>query len=221
MILLATHTMPWISRLSPPPAPVAPGGGPGLVNRPPAEPESAPPVADGGDSSSFPTPEMPPAKIAPTVPPVAVAKRSTAEPDDLAAVVGGRGDAASSRRGGGLAAAAPLGGDFADIVKKALAEHRRQSGARRRSPAGGAESDITATGELVALVQQRLRERGYDPGSVDGSAGPQTRAAIRAFQRNTNGKPDGQISLALLQNLGVLGQAIHAFHDDGMPTASR
>jgi peptidoglycan hydrolase-like protein with peptidoglycan-binding domain len=40
----------------------------------------------------------------------------------------------------------------------------------------------------VADVQLALADRGYYRGRIDGIMGPQTRSAIRAFQRN-NGLP--------------------------------
>lgn len=111
---------------------------------------------------------------------------------------------------------APLAEDFATAVRKALSEHRGQSPVLGAMEASG----ITAAGEIVTLVQQRLRERGYDPGSVDGRAGPRTRAAIRKFQRDNNQEEDGDVSVALLQSLGILGQQIHAFGGEVAPTRS-
>ena len=40
----------------------------------------------------------------------------------------------------------------------------------------------TAAGQRIAHVQRDLAALGYDPGPADGILGPQTRAAIRAFQ---------------------------------------
>lgn len=46
-------------------------------------------------------------------------------------------------------------------------------------------------------VQERLNRRGYDAGTVDGVVGPQTRAAIKTWQR-ANGLPaTGQITLSM------------------------
>jgi peptidoglycan hydrolase-like protein with peptidoglycan-binding domain len=35
-------------------------------------------------------------------------------------------------------------------------------------------------------IQQALKDKGFDPGPVDGKAGPKTRDAIRAFQKANN-----------------------------------
>lgn len=53
-------------------------------------------------------------------------------------------------------------------------------------------------------LQRALRDRGFDPGPVDGISGPKTREAVREWQRQNNmqatGRPDQQM-------LGMLGIA--------------
>jgi len=41
-----------------------------------------------------------------------------------------------------------------------------------------------APGQVIQNVQLALRDQGYYPGAIDGLIGPQTRAALAAFQRN-------------------------------------
>ena len=50
-------------------------------------------------------------------------------------------------------------------------------------------------------LQERLARAGHDPGAVDGRIGPNTIAAVRAFQRQAGMIPDGYPSLDLLQRL--------------------
>ncbi len=50
-------------------------------------------------------------------------------------------------------------------------------------------------------MQQRLYERGFDPGSTDGVIGPATQGAIRAFQTSQGITPDGFASAGLLARL--------------------
>lgn len=58
-------------------------------------------------------------------------------------------------------------------------------------------------GSLVAQLQSRLAGRGYYRGAVDGVMGPETRRAIRAFER-ANGLPvDGLIDDQLLSTMGL------------------
>jgi Putative peptidoglycan binding domain len=55
----------------------------------------------------------------------------------------------------------------------------------------------------VAAVQRRLGELGYDSGIVDGVVGPQTRAAIAAFQSTHGMVVDGVITTRLLDRMGL------------------
>ncbi|PTW59469.1 membrane-bound lytic murein transglycosylase B [Breoghania corrubedonensis] len=50
-------------------------------------------------------------------------------------------------------------------------------------------------------MQALLNRRGHEAGTVDGKIGDRTRAAIRAYQRNTGMAPDGFASLSLLEML--------------------
>jgi membrane-bound lytic murein transglycosylase B len=50
-------------------------------------------------------------------------------------------------------------------------------------------------------LQQRLAAAGFDPGTADGKIGPNTIAALRAFQRSIGAVPDGYASLEMLQKL--------------------
>jgi len=57
--------------------------------------------------------------------------------------------------------------------------------------------------ETVKNVQQALRDKGFDPGSVDGVNGPGTRAALKKFQAQQNLAADGRIGPKTLDALGV------------------
>jgi len=88
----------------------------------------------------------------------------------------------------------------------------------KASPATAPETDVTAIGEAVRIVQQALAERGYDPGPVNGRAGHQTHAAIRKFQSAHGLDVTGAIDYALFENLGIVGPREHAFQPPkGMP----
>lgn len=53
----------------------------------------------------------------------------------------------------------------------------------------------------VRAIQRRLRALGYRPGPVDGVAGPRTREAIRAYQRDVGLAADGEPNVALWRRL--------------------
>ena len=56
-----------------------------------------------------------------------------------------------------------------------------------------------STGPQVAALQQQLRQRGFDPGQFDGSFGPSTDTAVRAFQQSVGLEPDGPNTIAALK----------------------
>jgi len=67
---------------------------------------------------------------------------------------------------------------------------------------GWPEGDRALTGAERAELQRRLTAAGFDAGAADGVIGPQTRAALRAFQRAAGVPVDGYPGpgvLALLQ----------------------
>ena len=67
------------------------------------------------------------------------------------------------------------------------------------SEGGKTEEYELLLGEVDAItdvtgVQTRLRNMGYDPGTVDGEEGDRTRAAIRAFQRSIGEEETGELT---------------------------
>lgn len=54
---------------------------------------------------------------------------------------------------------------------------------------------------LVTAIQEELRRHGHDPGPADGVFGGKTRNAIRAYQRDTGLRVDGQPTKELLDHL--------------------
>ncbi|MBV8867547.1 MAG: peptidoglycan-binding protein [Acidobacteriaceae bacterium] len=55
----------------------------------------------------------------------------------------------------------------------------------------------------VKNVQQALKDKGVDPGPVDGIDGPQTRAALKKYQTQQNLTADGRIGPKTMDSLGV------------------
>src|SRR5437899_1485842 len=56
---------------------------------------------------------------------------------------------------------------------------------------------------LVVEVQRRLARAGYYHGPIDGVLGPETRRAIRAYERDHNAPAYGVIDRQLLRTLGL------------------
>lgn len=81
------------------------------------------------------------------------------------------------------------------------------SGGRKHAAAHPASSDAAqprvtlAASPLIRDVQSALTRAGYDPGPVDGLAGPRTSSAISTYQSDNGLRADGQPSAALLQHL--------------------
>lgn len=57
--------------------------------------------------------------------------------------------------------------------------------------------------DTVREAQQALKDKGYDPGPIDGIDGPRTRAAIRSYQEKENITADGVLGPKTLDSLGV------------------
>ena len=55
--------------------------------------------------------------------------------------------------------------------------------------------------EVIKWVQQNLNDLGYNAGAVDGSRGPQTKQATRAYQKNNGLKVDGSAGPATIKSI--------------------
>lgn len=97
-----------------------------------------------------------------------------------------------------------LGGIFQrlrDMLSRLVQPARAQAA---QSPAGSGPMLRRGThGEPVSALQRRLKELGFDPGPVDGEFGPQTEAAVMAFQRQANLEADGVVGPRTWRNLGI------------------
>lgn len=93
----------------------------------------------------------------------------------------------------------------AQIVEGALHDAERLDERERTSSVpqvSSSGSTNISTGKPSAVVtrevQQLLSRLGYEPGPVDGSYGPKTSAAVKAYQRDAGLNPDGDINPTLL-----------------------
>lgn len=67
------------------------------------------------------------------------------------------------------------------------------------------EPRVSTTGSRgqVMAMQQALKDKGFDPGPIDGALGPLTTSAVKAYQRAENLTVTGRMDHELATNLGV------------------
>ncbi|MCU0790443.1 MAG: peptidoglycan-binding protein, partial [Nitratireductor sp.] len=79
-----------------------------------------------------------------------------------------------------------------------------KSGSGESAMLPGSALDATAAAvnrEMIAKVQAKLAQKGYDPGPADGQMGARTIDAVKAFQKEAGLPADGQITTELLKKL--------------------
>jgi peptidoglycan hydrolase-like protein with peptidoglycan-binding domain len=83
-----------------------------------------------------------------------------------------------------------------------------QAGTVEMGKSPGKSSDMSSTGKRggsanIKDVQQALKDKGHDPGPVDGAMGARTREALKSFQSASNLKPTGTLDAETAEKLGV------------------
>lgn len=69
-------------------------------------------------------------------------------------------------------------------------------------------------GAMVHRVQEALKQRGFDPGPVDGRFGDGTENAVRQFQTSKGLMADGIVGQQTWAALGFKGQVPHPVRID-------
>ncbi|HUG44731.1 MAG TPA: peptidoglycan-binding domain-containing protein [Acidobacteriota bacterium] len=67
----------------------------------------------------------------------------------------------------------------------------------------GVSDPLLGQSGIVREAQEKLSEKGFDPGPVDGLMGPQTRQAIRIFQRSNDLQESGRLDEPTQKALGL------------------
>jgi len=87
---------------------------------------------------------------------------------------------------------------LARLEKKVLPAPETETAAPAESTVAAAPEKEAETPAIVIPdaptkmdIQQALKNAGYDPGAIDGKAGPLTKRAIKSFQRDHNLVADG------------------------------
>ena len=70
------------------------------------------------------------------------------------------------------------------------------------SPMVLGEDRVAVSHESVKKVQKDLKEKGYYHGNIDGILGPNTREALRRYQKKENLQGDGQLTRETWEHLG-------------------
>ncbi|HKA33396.1 MAG TPA: peptidoglycan-binding domain-containing protein [Candidatus Binatia bacterium] len=81
-----------------------------------------------------------------------------------------------------------------------------------KSASGGSEN--------VKKVQEALKEKGQDPGPIDGRMGAKTKAALKSYQSANNLKPTGRLDSETAKSLGV-SSAAGGSAEKGMSKSSK
>jgi peptidoglycan hydrolase-like protein with peptidoglycan-binding domain len=82
------------------------------------------------------------------------------------------------------------------------------------------DSAQSANREQVKAVQQALKDKGHDPGDVDGAMGPKTQAALRDFQQKEGLKATGRADSDTMAKLAVATNTDTADKSSTAPAAS-
>src|SRR5262245_43855421 len=82
-----------------------------------------------------------------------------------------------------------------------------QDGTMQNKQDGTMQSKKGASGNAqVRQAQETLKSQGQDPGPVDGMMGPQTKQALREYQKAQNLKVTGRLDSETSEKLGVSSQ---------------
>ena len=68
---------------------------------------------------------------------------------------------------------------------------------------GSMRASAKGSNAQVMGMQQALKDKGFDPGSVDGVMGPKTSSALRAYQKSENLTTTGRLDGDTRAKLGV------------------
>jgi peptidoglycan hydrolase-like protein with peptidoglycan-binding domain len=103
---------------------------------------------------------------------------------------------------GGYAWAADMG--TSSDASKSKDSAKSKSTKSTSSDMGSSDMKMSSGGsENVKKVQTALKDKGQDPGPIDGVMGPKTKAAIKAYQSANNMKATGRLDPETAKSLGV------------------
>jgi hypothetical protein len=77
------------------------------------------------------------------------------------------------------------------------------SGSSGMSGSSGTAMGNRGSGSNIKEVQQALKDKGYDPGPIDGRMGAKTKEALKSFQSASNLSATGTLNSETAEKLGV------------------
>jgi peptidoglycan hydrolase-like protein with peptidoglycan-binding domain len=80
------------------------------------------------------------------------------------------------------------------------------------------QAAVRGNREQIKAAQQALKDKGHDPGTVDGVMGPKTQAALKDFQKAQGLQETGRLDAETMAKLGVEGKTSQT--DSSSPAAS-
>jgi lipid-binding SYLF domain-containing protein/osmotically-inducible protein OsmY len=103
---------------------------------------------------------------------------------------------------------------------RAQAISEKEPPAKSRTAAAPARQQRATSSDDVKQSQEALRDKGYDPGPIDGVLGPRTRAALRSYQQAENLAVTGRLDPETTAKLGGVSQTGPVDREPTSPAAA-
>jgi len=108
-----------------------------------------------------------------------------------------------SERSGESGVPLPKGSPQSGTVDMGKSGGTTGSGSSGMSGSSGTAMSNRGSGSHIKEVQQALKDKGYDPGPVDGVMGSKTKDALKSFQSASNLSATGTLNSETAEKLGV------------------
>ncbi|HEY6197233.1 MAG TPA: peptidoglycan-binding domain-containing protein [Candidatus Binatia bacterium] len=89
----------------------------------------------------------------------------------------------------------------------------RNAPSSRDTGRGSSSTSSSSGSESVKKVQQALKDKGQDPGPIDGVMGEKTKSALKAYQSANKLKATGMLDSETAKSLGVESASSSSFSD--------
>jgi peptidoglycan hydrolase-like protein with peptidoglycan-binding domain len=119
-----------------------------------------------------------------------------------------------------VAGAMLAGTAFAQTTTPSEPKAKEGAGAAGKSDTMKGAGGTAGGAQRVKAVQQALKDKGHDPGAIDGKMGPKTQAALREFQTKEGLKASGRLDTETMAKLGVEAKGASAPSGTTSPSAS-